>query len=86
MEEKQRPLIAFEITQVKHERTVKRLITALIIVIALFFASNALWLYAWMQYDYSTEVIDDYSIDLKSDDGGNANYIGERGNIYNGES
>ena len=65
------------------ERTVKRQWIALIIALCMLFASNAAWLYAWMQYDYkSKEVI----VDVNSDDGGNANYIGNDGDIVNGES
>ena len=65
------------------ERTVKRQWIALIIALCMLFASNAAWLYAWMQYDYtSKEVI----VDVNSDDGGNANYIGNEGDIVNGES
>jgi hypothetical protein len=65
------------------ERMVKRLWIALIICIALIFASNAAWLYCWMQYDYSSE---ETIVDVNSDDGGNANYIGNDGDIVNGES
>ena len=65
------------------ERMVKRLWIALIVCICLIFASNAAWLYAWMQYDYSSE---ETVVDVNSDDGGNANYIGNDGDIVNGES
>ena len=47
----------YEGIQARHERTIKRLILALIIAIALIFASNAIWLYAWMQYDYSSDTV-----------------------------
>jgi hypothetical protein len=36
-----------------------------------------------MQYDYSSE---ETIVDVNSDDGGNANYIGNDGDIVNGES
>lgn len=65
------------------ERMVKRLWIALIITVVLMFASNAAWLYAWCRYDYYSE---ETVIDVNSDDGGNANYIGNDGDIYNGES
>ena len=65
------------------ERTVKRQWIALIIALCMLFASNAAWLYAWMQYDYSSEEV---IVDVNSDDGGNANYIGNDGDIVNGES
>ena len=62
-------------------RTIGRLIAIVIVCICVIFASNAAWLYAWMQYDYtSKEVI----VDVNSDDGGNANYIGNDGDIVNG--
>lgn len=65
------------------ERTVKRQWIALIIALCMLFASNAAWLYAWMQYDYTSEEV---IVDVNSDDGGNANYIGNDGDIVNGES
>lgn len=75
------PYIVYEQSETRHERTVKRLILALIIAIILMFASNGLWLYCWMQYDYSTES----SVEVESEDG-NANYIGNNGVISNGEN
>lgn len=65
------------------ERTVKRQWIALIIAICMLFASNVAWLYAWMQYDYTSEEV---IVDVNSEDGGNANYIGNDGDIVNGES
>lgn len=46
------PYIVYEGAQSRQERTVKRLIIVIILCIAMLFASNAIWLYAWMQYDY----------------------------------
>ena len=57
MEEKMAhiPFVAHEDTLTRMERIIKRLVFALVITILLMFASNALWLYAWMQYDYSSD-------------------------------
>ena len=65
------------------ERTVKRLWIALIIAVLLMFGSNALWLHAWLQYDYVSETVtnDAITVDGKH---GIANYIGGDGDI-NGE-
>lgn len=71
--------------QIRHERTVKRLIIALIIALLLVFASNALWLYAWCQYDYTSEETHSV-VEQKADDGGDTNYIGNNGDINNGVS
>ena len=54
---------------------------ALIFAVCLLFASNAVWLYAWYQYDYSSEEI---IVEQDAQDGGNANYIGNDGDIVNG--
>ena len=62
-------------------RTLGRLIAIVIVCICLIFASNAAWLYAWCQYDYSSEEI--VTVDGKD---GVANYIGNDGDIVNGES
>ena len=63
------------------ERTVKRQWIALIIALCMLFASNVAWLYCWMQYDYSSEEI---IVEQDAQDGGNANYIGNDGDIVNG--
>lgn len=72
------PYIVHEGIVARGERIIRRLIAALVVCIILIFASNALWLYAWMQYDYVSE---DVTVD--SNDGGNANYIGNDGDIIN---
>jgi len=79
--EKDVPYIAFEGMMARYERHTKRLIIALVITIILMFASNAIWLYEWCQYDYSDT--DSTSVDLDATDG-NANYIGNDGDINNG--
>ena len=45
------PYIVYEGTVARHERTIKRLIVALIISIVLIFASNFMWLHYIQQYD-----------------------------------
>lgn len=74
------PYVVHESTVARMERIIKRQWIALIVAVALIFASNAIWLYAWMQYDYSSE-----EIIVDAEDNGDANYIGQDGNIYNGE-
>ena len=74
------PYIVHEAAMARNERNVKRMIVSLVSAIALLFASNALWLWAWNSYDYSSE-----EIIIDSQDGGNANYIGNDGDIVNGE-
>ena len=71
------PYIVHETAMARNERNVKRMVVALVTAIALLFASNALWLWAWMQYDYE-------SYEAITDNGGDANIIGNDGDIYNG--
>lgn len=80
MEDNKVPYIVYEGTVARFERTVRRLIIVLAVTILLLFASNALWIYEWNQYDYSDVTVD-------SQDGGNANYMGAgaSGVINNGE-
>jgi hypothetical protein len=74
------PYIVYEGELSRHERYIKRMWIALIIAIIAVCISNALWLYAWCQYDFE-------SYEVSTEGGGNANYIGEDGVIYNnGES
>ena len=74
------PYIVHETAMARNERNVKRMIIAIVTAIVLLFASNALWLWAWCQYDYSSE-----EIIIDNQDGGNANYIGNDGDIVNGK-
>lgn len=54
------PYIVHESECARHERTVKRLVAALVCCIGLAAISNLAWLYAWTQYDYeSTEYTQD---------------------------
>lgn len=74
------PFIVYEGTIARFERTVKRLLILVGIAILLLFASNAIWIYEWNQYDYSDVIMD-------NTDGGNANFMGAgaSGVINNGE-
>ena len=73
------PYLVYESTMARFERTIKRLIIVIGIAIALLFASNMAWLYEWNQYDYG-------DVDVNTENGGNANYIGASGMISNGTS
>lgn len=80
------PYAVYEGTQARNERTTKRLIFAVVFTIILLFASNALWLYAWMQYDY--ESTDETTTYEYSQDGEGYNNIntGTQGDVNNGAS
>lgn len=76
------PYIVYESEAARHERTVKRLLTALLITILLMVGTNMAWLYVFNQYDFSSET---YTIE--GQDSANANYLesGTDGVINNGE-
>jgi hypothetical protein len=73
------PYVVHESTVARMERIIKRQWIALIVAICMIVACNCAWLYAWMQYDYTSE-----EVIIDSQDGGNANYIGNDGDIING--
>lgn len=75
------PYIVYESEAARHERTVKRLLTALLVSILLIVGTNLAWLWVWNQYDFSSE---SYTIE---NDSGNANYLesGMDGVITNGQ-
>lgn len=79
--------VAFEATCTRFDRIIKRLTVALVVCIILVFASNAVWLYAWMQYDYSsteeTTTTETVTVDGKD---GIANYVNRGGSVVNGTS
>ena len=76
------PYIVYESESARHERTVKRLLTALLITILLMVGTNMAWLWVWNQYDFSSE---EYTIE--GQDSANANYLesGVEGVINNGK-
>ena len=74
------PYIVFEGEQARHERTIKRLVIALLISIVLLFTSNVAWLWFFNQFDITSE-----EITVDGTQAGNANFIGEDGVINNGE-
>ena len=76
------PFVVYESATEKADRQQRRLVGIIVVLIALLFLTNALWIVAWNNYDY----VDDYSVDVDAGDGGNANYIGNDGDIYNGTS
>ena len=74
------PYVVHEATVARQERQIKRMWIALIVSIALMFFTNMIWIGVFSSYDYSSE-----EIIVDAEDNGNANYIGQDGNIYNGE-
>ena len=77
--DKEVPYIVYESEAARHERTVKRLLVALALAIALLFASNVAWLWFFSQFDIS-----DTEVSLDSQDEGVNNYVGKNGDITNG--
>ena len=77
------PYIAFEAEMARHERTIKRLLVALVVTVALIFVSNIAWLWFFNQFDIEGE-----SVQLESREDGNASYMGAgaSGIIDNGRS
>ena len=73
------PYIVYESAQTRSERIIKRLILILIVVTAMLFVSNIIWIYEWTQYDYESGE----EVTIDGGDGGNANYIGNNGEIRN---
>ena len=71
------PYIVHESSMARMERQVKRGWIALIVAVCLLFASNAAWLYAWCQYDYSCEVT------FYQQDGEGTNIIGDSNEVDN---
>ena len=81
MERNEIPYIAFEAEMARHERTIKRLLIALVVAVALIFVSNVAWLWFFNQFD----IIGD-TVQLESNEAGNASYMGGSGVIDNGRS
>ena len=71
------PYIAHESIVAKMERTIKRLFILIIISVFLIFASNAVWLYYWNQYEYTDEEV------CYEQDGEGTNVIGSGNEVTN---
>lgn len=84
MDEKNRPdsvpYIVYEGAEVRHERRERRLWIAILTAIAALVLTNAGWLLYISQYDFSDEWIT-----VDSQDGGNASFISDGGEIYYGD-
>ena len=74
--------VVFNDMQAHNRWLVKKLITALIVVIIFLFASNMAWLYFWNQYDYSSETVtttadsegNGMAVNITGENGGDINY------------
>ena len=71
------PYIVHEASMARMERQIKRLWIAVIVAVCLLFASNAGWLLALTNCDYA-------SYEAITDDGGDANIVGNDSDIVNG--
>lgn len=71
------PYIVHEGMLARQERTIMRLFVTLGVVVALLAITNLAWLYVFSQYDYEL-----YSVSAND---GDANYIGNDGDITYGE-
>ena len=74
------PYFVYEGEQTRMERINKRLVAVLIIVLLALVFTNAMWLYSWAQYDYTSE---DSVVTVDSRNGV-ANYVGNDGYIAYG--
>ena len=74
------PYFVYEGEQTRMERINKRLVAVLIIVLLALIFTNAMWIYSWTQYDYTSE---DSVVTVDSRNGV-ANYIGNDGYIAYG--
>lgn len=75
------PYIVHEAALARLERTVKRLWILALVAVALLVATNM----AWIWYEGQMEVIESTEITQENENGYN-NFIGNDGDIYNGEA
>ena len=74
------PYIVYESSMARAERKQKRLWIALIVSVVMIVLSNIAWLYVWNSYEY----VGESQVSVEGE--GTANYIGNDGDITNGES
>lgn len=73
------PYIVHEADMARMERTNKRLSVLAVIVVALLFISNALWIWLWNQYEY----VDTVTTSVSQDGEGN-NIYGDGNEVTDG--
>ena len=73
------PYIVFEGSMARSERHIKRLVIALIVAVVMIAVTNIAWLIVWNSYEY----VGESAVTVEGE--GNANYIGNDGDITNGE-
>ena len=78
------PYVVQESAMARAEREKKRLWILLIIYWVAVLLVVGIFTYERLQYDYTSETYEEVIVDSK--DGGNANYIGNDGDIINGEN
>lgn len=76
---------AFEAMGDRLYRIIKMLVIALVITVLVLLASNGLWTYMWLQYDYSgtEEITTTETVTVDGKDGV-ANYANHGGSVVNG--
>jgi hypothetical protein len=79
------PYVVHESSMARAERQAKRLIAIIILLIVLLVGSNVGWLIYESQFE-TIETNTEESIVVDAQENGVANYIGNDGDIYNGEN
>ena len=74
------PYVVHESAMARAERHSKRLVAIIILLILLLVGSNI----GWLVYESSFEEVTTEEIVVDADENGNANYIGNDGDIING--
>ena len=68
--------LVYESSQTRLDRIITKLVIALVVAVVLLFVSNGLWLWAWSQYDYTSENI--------TQDGRGINIVGDGNEVQDG--
>ena len=76
--EQQTFLLALESKDARYHKLIRWIVSAFIFCMLMM---SAIFIYAWTSYDYVGE-----DIEVDGGQGGIANYIGDRGVIFNGDS
>lgn len=76
------PYIAHEAAMARAERQHKRMWIACIVLAVIVFASNALWLWAWQSYDYTSET--EEVVYTCQQDGSGVNVVGNGNEVQDG--
>lgn len=76
------PFVAFEASEQRHERKERNFFIIILVLVGMLVLSNL----AWLVYNSQFDIVEETEVVTQENENGVNNYIGEDGEIVNGET